>query len=236
MMFTVEGLHAQYGKTRVLHDVSLGVEEGESVALIGANGAGKSTFLKTISGLVCATQGTVVFMGRRIENLAPEKIVQAGISQVPEGRKVFSKATVMTNLEMGAFNRTDKVEIKKDIEKYLSMFPVLGDRRGQWAGTLSGGEQQMLAIARGLMARPRFLLLDEPSMGLAPFLVNEIFKIIKELHRGNISILLVEQNVKKALKITQRAYVMELGRIIYQGTSEELLKSDVIRKSYLGES
>jgi branched-chain amino acid transport system ATP-binding protein len=236
MMFTVEGLHAQYGKTRVLHDVSLGVEEGESVALIGANGAGKSTFLKTISGLVCATQGIVVFMGRRIENLAPEKIVQAGISQVPEGRKVFSKATVMTNLEMGAFNRTDKVEIKKDIEKYLSMFPVLGDRRGQWAGTLSGGEQQMLAIARGLMARPRFLLLDEPSMGLAPFLVNEIFKIIKELHRGNISILLVEQNVKKALKITQRAYVMELGRIIYQGTSEELLKSDVIRKSYLGES
>jgi branched-chain amino acid transport system ATP-binding protein len=236
MMFTVEGLHAQYGKTRVLHDVSLGVEEGESVALIGANGAGKSTFLKTISGLVCATQGTVVFMGRRIENLAPEKIVQAGISQVPEGRKVFSKATVMTNLEMGAFNRTDKAEIKKDIEKYLSMFPVLGDRRGQWAGTLSGGEQQMLAIARGLMARPRFLLLDEPSMGLAPFLVNEIFKIIKELHRGNISILLVEQNVKKALKITQRAYVMELGKIIYQGTSEELLKSDVIRKSYLGES
>jgi branched-chain amino acid transport system ATP-binding protein len=236
MMFTVEGLHAQYGKTRVLHDVSLGVEEGESVALIGANGAGKSTFLKTISGLIRATQGTVDFMGKRIENLAPEKIVQAGISHVPEGRKVFSRATVMTNLEMGAFNRTDKAEIKKDIEKYLSMFPVLGDRRSQWAGTLSGGEQQMLAIARGLMARPKFLLLDEPSMGLAPFLVNEIFKIIKELHQGNISILLVEQNVKKALKITQRAYVMELGRIIDQGVSEELLKSDVIRKSYLGES
>jgi branched-chain amino acid transport system ATP-binding protein len=233
-MFTVEGLHAQYGKIRVLHDVSLDVKEGEIVALIGANGAGKSTFLKTISGLVRATKGTVVFMGK--ENLAPEKIVKAGISHIPEGRKVFSQATVMTNLEMGAFNRKDKAEIKKDMEKYLSVFHVLGTRRTQRAGTLSGGEQQMLAIARGLMARPKFLLLDEPSMGLAPFLVNEIFKIIKGLHRENISILLVEQNVKKALKITQRAYVMELGRIPYQGTSEELLKSDVVRKSYLGES
>jgi branched-chain amino acid transport system ATP-binding protein len=235
-MFTVEGLHAQYGKIRVLHDVSLEVREGEIVALIGANGAGKSTFLKTVSGLVRATKGTVVFMGKRIENLPPEKIAKAGISHVPEGRKVFSLATVMTNLEMGAFMRTNKTEIKRDMEKYLGVFPVLGSRRTQRAGTLSGGEQQMLAIARGLMARPKFLLLDEPSMGLAPFLVNEIFKIIKELHRENISILLVEQNVKKALKITQRAYVMELGRIPYQGTSEELLRSDVVRKSYLGES
>jgi len=235
-MFTVEGLHAQYGKIKVLHDVSLEVKEGEIVALLGANGAGKSTFLKTVSGLVRATKGTVVFMGKRIENLAPEKIAKAGISHVPEGRKVFSLATVMTNLEMGAFNRRDKTEIKTDIEKYLGVFPVLGTRRTQRAGTLSGGEQQMLAIARGLMARPKFLLLDEPSMGLAPFLVNEIFKIIKELHRENISILLVEQNVKKALKITQRAYVMELGKIPYQGTSEELLRSDVVRKSYLGES
>ncbi len=235
-MFTVEGLHAQYGKIKVLHDVSLEVREGEIVALLGANGAGKSTFLKTVSGLVRATKGTVVFMGKRVENLAPEKIAKAGISHVPEGRKVFSLATVMTNLEMGAFMRTNKTEIKKDMEKYLGVFPVLGSRRTQRAGTLSGGEQQMLAIARGLMARPKFLLLDEPSMGLAPFLVNEIFKIIKELHRENISILLVEQNVKKALKITQRAYVMELGRIPYQGTSEELLRSDVVRKSYLGES
>jgi len=235
-MFTVEGLHAQYGKIKVLHDVSLEVKEGEIVALLGANGAGKSTFLKTVSGLVRATKGTVVFMGKRVENLAPEKIAKAGISHVPEGRKVFSLATVMTNLEMGAFMRTDKTEIKRDMEKYLGVFPVLGTRRTQRAGTLSGGEQQMLAIARGLMARPKFLLLDEPSMGLAPFLVNEIFKIIKELHRENISILLVEQNVKKALKITQRAYVMELGKIPYQGTSEELLRSDVVRKSYLGES
>ncbi len=235
-MFTVEGLHAQYGKIKVLHDVSLEVKEGEIVALLGANGAGKSTFLKTVSGLVRATKGTVVFMGKRVENLAPEKIAKAGISHVPEGRKVFSLATVMTNLEMGAFMRTDKTEIKRDMEKYLGVFPVLGSRRTQRAGTLSGGEQQMLAIARGLMARPKFLLLDEPSMGLAPFLVNEIFKIIKELHRENISILLVEQNVKKALKITQRAYVMELGRIPYQGASEELLRSDVVRKSYLGES
>jgi len=235
-MFTVEGLHAQYGKIKVLHDVSLEVKEGEIVALLGANGAGKSTFLKTVSGLVRATKGTVVFMGKRIENLAPEKIAKTGISHVPEGRKVFSLATVMTNLEMGAFMRTNKTEIKKDMEKYFGVFPVLGSRRTQRAGTLSGGEQQMLAIARGLMARPKFLLLDEPSMGLAPFLVNEIFKIIKELHREDISILLVEQNVKKALRITQRAYVMELGRIPYQGTSEELLRSDVVRKSYLGES
>jgi branched-chain amino acid transport system ATP-binding protein len=235
-MFTVEGLHAQYGKIKVLHDVSLEVKEGEIVALLGANGAGKSTFLKTVSGLVRATKGTVVFMGKRIENLAPEKIAKTGISHVPEGRKVFSLATVMTNLEMGAFMRTNKTEIKRDMEKYFGVFPVLGSRRTQRAGTLSGGEQQMLAIARGLMARPKFLLLDEPSMGLAPFLVNEIFKIIKELHREDISILLVEQNVKKALRITQRAYVMELGRIPYQGTSEELLRSDVVRKSYLGES
>ncbi len=223
-------------KSRCSMMCHLEVKEGEIVALLGANGAGKSTFLKTVSGLVRATKGTVVFMGKRIENLAPERIAKAGISHVPEGRKVFSLATVMTNLEMGAFNRTDKTEIKRDMEKYLGVFPVLGTRRTQRAGTLSGGEQQMLAIARGLMARPKFLLLDEPSMGLAPFLVNEIFKIIKELHRESISILLVEQNVKKALKITQRAYVMELGRIPYQGTSEELLKSDVVRKSYLGES
>jgi len=235
-MLSVQGLHARYGKINVLHDVSLEVARGEIVALIGANGAGKTTFLKVISGLVRATRGEVTFDGRRIENHLPEKISGYGISHVPEGRKVFAKSTVLTNLEMGAFRRRDKADIRKDIEKYFQMFTVLADRRNQLAGTLSGGEQQMLVIARGLMARPKLLLLDEPSMGLAPFLVNEIFKIIKGLHQENISILLVEQNVKKALRITQRAYVMELGRIAYSGLSEKLLNSDEIRKTYLGET
>lgn len=235
-MLSVQGLHAQYGKIKILHDISLEVKKGEIVSLIGANGAGKTTFLKVISGLVRATQGEVIFDGRRIENHLPEKISGAGIAHVPEGRKVFAKSTVITNLEMGAFNRRDQAEIKKDIEKYFQMFPVLAERRNQLAGTLSGGEQQMLVIARGLMARPKLLLLDEPSMGLAPFLVNEIFKIIKSLHQENISILLVEQNVKKALNITQRAYIMELGRIAYSGLSEHLLHSDEIRKTYLGET
>jgi branched-chain amino acid transport system ATP-binding protein len=236
MMLSVQGLHAQYGKIKILHDVSLEVKKGEIVSLIGANGAGKTTFLKVLSGLVRATQGEVSFDGRRIENHLPEKISGYGISHVPEGRKVFAKSTVITNLEMGAFNRKDQSEIKKDIEKYFQMFPVLAERRNQLAGTLSGGEQQMLVIARGLMARPKLLLLDEPSMGLAPFLVNEIFKTIKSLHQENISILLVEQNVKKALKITQRAYIMELGKIAYGGLSEHLLHSDEIRKTYLGET
>ncbi len=235
-MLSVQGLYAQYGKIKILHDVSLEVKKGEIVSLIGANGAGKTTFLKVISGLVRATQGEVTFDGRRIENHLPEKISGYGISHVPEGRKVFAKSTVITNLEMGAFNRRDQSGIKKDIEKHFQMFPVLAERRNQLAGTLSGGEQQMLVIARGLMARPKLLLLDEPSMGLAPFLVNEIFKTIKSLHQENISILLVEQNVKKALKITQRAYIMELGKIAYSGLSEHLLHSDEIRKTYLGET
>jgi branched-chain amino acid transport system ATP-binding protein len=235
MTLSIKGLYAQYGKIKVLHNVSLDVGEGEIVGLIGANGAGKTTLLKVISGLVRASQGEVDFLGRPIVNQLPEKISRAGISHVPEGRKVFAKSTVLTNLEIGAFSRNDKAEIKKDIQKYFEMFPVLGDRQNQLAGTLSGGEQQMLVIARGLMSRPKLLLLDEPSMGLAPLLVNEIFKTIINLHRENISILLVEQNVKKALKITQRAYVMELGRIPFSGPSVELLSSNEIRKTYLGE-
>lgn len=235
-MLEVKGLCAGYGKISVLHEVSVQINEGEIVAVIGANGAGKSTLLKTISGLVRASQGSVTFQGRPINRLQPEKIVAAGIAHVPEGRRVFAQATVTTNLEMGAFLRTDKTEIKKDISRYFDLFPILGERCNQLAGTLSGGEQQMLAIARGLMARPKLLLLDEPSMGLAPFLVNEIMKIILDLHREGIAILLIEQNVKKALKITQRAYVMELGRIPHEGPSRELLKSDLIRKSYLGEN
>lgn len=235
-MFQVKGIFAQYGKIKVLHDVSIEVAAGETVALIGANGAGKSTLLKTISGLIRATQGSILFMGKEIGNFPPEKIVRAGISHVPEGRKVFSNVSVTTNLEMGGFNRKDKEDIKRDIEKYLSRFPVLGLRRNQRAGTLSGGEQQMLAIARGLMANPKVLLLDEPSMGLAPLLVNEIFGIIKDLHEKHISILLVEQNVRKALNVTHRGYVMELGRITLQGTSEVLMTSDQVKRSYLGKT
>jgi branched-chain amino acid transport system ATP-binding protein len=234
-MLEVKGLCAGYGKIKVLHGISLRIDKGEIVAVIGANGAGKTTLLKTISGLVRASRGSVTLDGRSMLRLPAEKIVACGISHVPEGRRVFAQATVTTNLEMGAFLRKDKVAVKKDIERYFEMFPILGERANQLAGTLSGGEQQMLAIARGLMARPRLLLLDEPSMGLAPFLVNDIMKTILNLHSEGIAILLIEQNVKKALKITQRAYVMELGRIPHEGPSEELLQSDLMRKSYLGE-
>lgn len=234
-MLKVEGINTRYGKIKVLNDVSFEIKAGEIVALIGTNGAGKSTFLKTISGLVRPTQGRITFMDQDIHGLAPEKIVHAGIAHVPEGRHVFARQTVMTNLEIGAFIRKDTDEIKKDIELYFKIFPILGERRNQQAGTLSGGEQQMLAIARGLMARPRLLLLDEPSMGLAPFLVNEIFRIIAQLHEQGIAIVLVEQNVKKALKITRWTYVMELGKILYHGDSKDLIADDRVRKSYLGE-
>lgn len=235
-MLKVNNLQARYGKIKALFGIDLEIRSGEIVALIGANGAGKTTFLKTISGLVRASEGTIHFMGKTIENHKAENIVHMGISHVPEGRMVFTQRTVEINLEIGAFGRKDKAEIKQDMEKYYTMFPILGDRRKQLAGTLSGGEQQMLAIARALMKRPKLLLLDEPSMGLAPFLVNKIFQTIKKLNEEGLSILLVEQNVKKALKITQRAYVIELGKIIHQGNSEDLLSSEDIRKSYLGES
>lgn len=235
-MLKVEGIYTQYGKIKVLNNVSFEISAGEIIALIGANGAGKSTFLKTVSGLIRPTQGRITFMERDIHGMAPEKIVSAGIAHVPEGRHVFARQTVQTNMEIGAFIRSDTDEIKKDIDRYYEIFPILGERRNQPAGTLSGGEQQMLAIARGLMARPRLLLLDEPSMGLAPFLVNEIFRIVSQLHDQGIAIVLVEQNVKKALKITQRAYVMELGQIPYHGKSSELIEDDRVRKSYLGEA
>jgi branched-chain amino acid transport system ATP-binding protein len=235
-MLKVEGIHTQYGRIKVLSDVSFEINPGEIVALIGTNGAGKSTFLKTISGLVRPTLGRITFMDQEIQGVAPEKIVLAGIAHVPEGRHVFARQTVLTNLQIGAFIRKDVDEIQKDIERYFKIFPILGERRNQLAGTLSGGEQQMLAIARGLMARPKLLLLDEPSMGLAPFLVNEIFRIIGQLHDQGIAIVLVEQNVKKALKITRRAYVMELGKILYHGDSKELIADDRVRKSYLGET
>lgn len=234
-MLTINSLESGYGKIKALFGVDLEIKKGEIVALIGANGAGKTTFLKTVSGLIKASSGSIIFQGKSIKNLPPEKIVHLGISHVPEGRMVFAQRSVETNLQMGAFGRKDKKAIREDMEKYYEMFPILGDRKNQKAGTLSGGEQQMLAIARGLMKRPKLLFLDEPSMGLAPVLVNQIFKTIRELNKTGLSILLVEQNVKKALKITQRAYVIELGRIVHQGISSDLLDSEEIRKSYLGE-
>ena len=235
-MLTINSLESGYGKIKALFGIDLEIRQGEIVALIGANGAGKTTFLKTVSGLIQATGGTMSFEGQSLNRLPPEKIVNLGISHVPEGRMVFTQRTVETNLQIGAFGRKDKKEIRRDMEKYYEMFPILAERRNQKAGTLSGGEQQMLAIARGLMKRPKLLFLDEPSMGLAPVLVNQIFKTIRELNKTGLSILLVEQNVKKALKITQRAYVIELGRIVHQGNSCDLLDSEQIRKSYLGEA
>jgi len=235
-MLTVKSLESGYGKIKALFGIDLEIKPGEIVALIGANGAGKTTFLKTVSGLIKVTGGSISFLDQPLNNLPPEKIVHMGISHVPEGRMVFTQRSVETNLQMGAFGRKDKRAIRQDIEKYYDLFPILGDRRKQKAGTLSGGEQQMLAIARGLMKRPKLLFLDEPSMGLAPLLVNQIFKIIRELNKTGLSVLLVEQNVKKALKITQRAYVIELGKIVHQGNSSDLLNSDEIRKSYLGET
>ncbi len=235
-MLTVKSLESGYGKIKALFGIDLEIKPGEIVALIGANGAGKTTFLKTVSGLIKVTGGSISFLGQPLNNLPPEKIVHMGISHVPEGRMVFTQRSVETNLQMGAFGRKDKRAIRQDMEKYYDLFPILGNRRKQKAGTLSGGEQQMVAIARGLMKRPKLLFLDEPSMGLAPLLVNQIFKTIKELNKTGLSILLVEQNVKKALKITQRAYVIELGKIVHQGKSSDLLNSDEIRKSYLGET
>ena len=234
-MLTINSLESGYGKIKALFGIDLEIKQGEIVALIGANGAGKTTFLKTVSGLIQATGGTMSFEGQSLNRLPPEKIVNLGISHVPEGRMVFTQRTVETNLQIGAFGRKDKKEIRRDMEKYYEMFPILAERRNQKAGTLSGGEQQMLAIARGLMKRPKLLFLDEPSMGLAPVLVNRIFETIRELNKTGLSILLVEQNVKKALKITQRAYVIELGKIVHQGNSCDLLDSEQIRKSYLGE-
>ncbi len=216
--------------------MSVEVSEGEIVALVGANGAGKTTLLKVISGLLGSTNGTITFLGQRIDKIAPEEIVKLGIAQVPEGRRVFPDSTVLTNLEMGAYIRKDTKEVKKDIEKYFEIFPILFERRNMPASLLSGGEQQMLVIARALMSKPKLVLLDEPSMGLAPQLVNEIFKIIKNLNSEGISIFLVEQNVKKSLKIAQRGYVLETGKISLQGLSQELLESDDIRKVYLGEN
>lgn len=232
-MLEIENLSVHYGMIQAVHDVSFHVEKGEIVSLIGANGAGKTTILRTISGLTRSSKGKISFEGKGIEKQAPQKIVSSGLSQVPEGRHVFPGLTVQENLEMGAFLRKDK-EVKQDYEQVFSKFPVLRERKNQDAATLSGGEQQMLAMGRALMSKPKLLLLDEPSMGLAPIFIREIFSIIQEIQKQGTTILLIEQNAKMALSIANRGYVLETGKIVLEGTGQELLASEAVKKAYLG--
>ena len=233
-MLEIKNLNVYYGVIHALKDVTMCVNEGEIVALIGANGAGKTTLLHTISGLIRPSQGEILFLGKNIVKAKTRNIVEAGITQVPEGRRTFSGLSVYENLLMGAYLRKDKAQIKEDLEKVYERFPILKERSSQDASTLSGGEQQMLAMGRALMAKPKILLLDEPSMGLAPILVKEIFKIIEDIHGQGTTVLLVEQNARMALSIADRAYVLETGKIALSGTGEELSNSEEIQKAYLG--
>ncbi len=234
MLLQVENLHVHYGAIHALQGISFHLEQGEIVTLIGANGAGKSTTLKTICGLLRPTAGAVYFRGQDITRLPAHKIVSLGISQVPEGRRIFAPLTVRENLEMGAYTRSDRREIAESMERVFASFPRLKERLDQLGGTLSGGEQQMLAMGRGLMSRPELLLLDEPSMGLAPILVEEIFRIIREINQQGTSILLVEQNAHMALSVANRGYVLETGRIVLEGTAAELRDNAQVRAAYLG--
>lgn len=233
-MLKVEGINVYYGNIQALKGVSLEINQGEIVTLIGANGAGKSTLLKTISGLLKPKQGQIIYEGQSIAGKAAQSIVKMGISHVPEGRRVFANMTVEENLDLGAYLRKDKVGIKEDFGKVFDLFPRLLERRKQLAGTLSGGEQQMLAMGRALMARPRLLILDEPSMGLAPLLVKTIFRIIEEINASGTTVLLVEQNAHMALSIANRAYVIETGRVVLSGTADELNSSEQVKMAYLG--
>lgn len=234
-MLELDSIYTYYGNIPALRGVSLTVEGGEIVTLIGANGAGKTTMLKTIIGLLRPRQGRILLEKEPIGGLSPDQIVKRGIAQSPEGRRIFPRMTVRENLELGAFTRTDTGEIQKDMEQVLTLFPRLRERLGQKGGTLSGGEQQMLAIGRALMARPRVLLLDEPSMGLSPILVQTIFSIIHDINRQGTAILLVEQNARMALSIAHRGYVIQTGEIVLHDSAPELMRSDLVRKSYLGE-
>ncbi|XOQ51881.1 MAG: ABC transporter ATP-binding protein [Succiniclasticum sp.] len=233
-MLTVDNIDVFYGAIHAIKGISLSVKQGDITTLIGSNGAGKSTTLHTISGLLKPKNGRIIFEDEDITGRAPHKIVGMGLVQVPEGRHVFANMTVSENLEMGAYLRKDKDGIRKDLSEVFVRFPRLLERKDQIAGTLSGGEQQMLAMGRALMSRPRLLLLDEPSMGLAPLLVQEIFNIIKEINESGTTILLVEQNAKMALSIADKAYVLETGRISLEGTGKELLNSEAVQKAYLG--
>ena len=233
MMLNVETINVYYGAIHAIKDVSFHVEEGEIVTLIGANGAGKSTILKTISGLLHTKTGGMEFLGRPLGGIKPHKIVEMGLAHVPEGRRVFTQMSVEENLEMGGYTRP-KSELDESMEVVYQRFPRLKERRRQVAGTLSGGEQQMLAMGRAIMSKPKLLMLDEPSMGLAPILVDEIFDIVKTLHAGGTTILLVEQNAQMALSVADRGYVLETGRIVTSGTGAELLADEAVKKAYLG--
>jgi branched-chain amino acid transport system ATP-binding protein len=234
-LLELNDVHAYYGNIRALKGVSLTVSRGEIVTLIGSNGAGKTTTLRTVLGTVRPLRGTVTFDGKRIDKVPTHRIARLGIAQSPEGRRIFARMTVLENLELGAFARTDRQAIPQDLERVLALFSRLRDRLTQKGGTLSGGEQQMLAMGRALMARPEMLLLDEPSMGLSPILVETIFEIIRDINRLGTTILLVEQNARMALRVAHRGYVIQTGRIVLQDAASALLHSDVVRKAYLGE-
>lgn len=233
-MLKVENLSVHYGMIQAVRDVSFEVNEGEVVSLIGANGAGKTTILRTLSGLVRPSAGKIQFLGKEIQKMPAQKIVAGGLSQVPEGRHVFPGLTVMENLEMGAFLKKNREENQANLKKVFSRFPRLEERKNQDAATLSGGEQQMLAMGRALMSTPKLLLLDEPSMGLAPIFIQEIFDIIQDIQKQGTTVLLIEQNANKALAISDRGYVLETGKTVLSGTGKELAASDEVRKAYLG--
>ncbi len=233
-LLEVKNLYVNYGAIKALIDINLVVNEGEIVTLIGANGAGKSTTLRAISRLVNSVSGQILYNGQDITRLRPDQVVAMGIAHSPEGRRVLSRQTILTNLNLGAYTRSDRLGIKADIERQFLTFPRLGERRNQLAGTLSGGEQQMLAIARAVMSRPKLLLLDEPSLGLAPQIVREIFGVIRQLHDEGVTILLVEQNANLALENADRGYVLEAGQLTLTGKASELIKDERVRKAYLG--
>lgn len=235
-MLEIHDLEVYYGLIQAIKGVSFHVEEGEVIALIGANGAGKTTILHTISGLLSPQKGSVVFEGTDISKVPGHKIVSMGMAHVPEGRRVFANLSVYQNLKMGAYTRKDKKEMEETLEMIYKRFPRLEERKNQMAGTLSGGEQQMLAMGRALMSKPKIILMDEPSMGLSPIYVNEIFKIIEDVSKSGTTVLLVEQNAKKALSIADRAYVLETGNIVLEGKASDLLNNEDIKKAYLGEA
>ena len=236
MMLEIQNLEVNYGMIRALKGISFKVDEGEVIALIGANGAGKTTALHTITGLLPAASGSIMFNGVNITRVPAHRIVTMGMAHVPEGRRVFSNLSVLQNLKMGAYTRNDRTEVEKNLEMVFSRFPRLKERQNQLSGTLSGGEQQMLAMGRALMSNPRIILMDEPSMGLSPILVNEIFDIIEKVKADGTTVLLVEQNAKKALSISDRGYVLETGNIVLEGKASELLDNEQIKKAYLGEA
>jgi branched-chain amino acid transport system ATP-binding protein len=234
-MLELDSVHTFYGPIEALKGISLRVDKGEIVSLLGGNGAGKTTTLMTISGLIKPGGGEIRYKGKRIDGLPPHEVVKLGVCQTPEGRRIFTRLTVRENLEMGAFTITDKKRVAESMKEVFGLFPVLKERSSQPGGTLSGGEQQMLAIGRALMSSPEMILLDEPSLGLAPIVVSKIFKIIKDINSRGVTVLLVEQNAKAALKLAHRAYVLETGRITLEGPAHELMENEKVRKAYLGE-